>query len=93
MDASDDLELTTLLATHAVHGDLVRAGYVCEVAPGRHQVVHPPAILADIKSGKLTGRHAVVAAGLVLLCTPPKGFWYAQTPEELIDRLMADQPL
>lgn len=93
MDASDDLELTSLLATHAVHGDLVQAGYVHEVMPGRFQVAHPPAILEAIKARRLTGKHALVAAGLVLQCKPPKGFWYAESPEELIERVMKDQPL
>lgn len=88
-----DLDFTTFLATHRVHSDLVKWGFVNEVAPGRHQVNDPQAIISAIKSSKLTGEHADLAASLLLQCKPPKGFWYAENSTDLIERIRVDLPL
>jgi hypothetical protein len=95
-----DLDLTTYLARHAAHEDLVKWGFVRCITRGnypggkaQYQVAYPPDIIEAIRTGRLTGNHAVVAAGLVLQCTPPKKFWYSTSPEELIERIHAAEPL
>lgn len=88
-----DAELADFLSSHAAHDDLIRGGFIREVAPKRYQVTEPPAIIAAIRAGTLTGRHLELAAMLLFECRPPKGFWFAESPDELIERIRTDQPL